>query len=447
MNFPRIEWGKGKRFDFAKYLDQPLLTTSRNVKFDSLISEKITGVDRITSKGFSDSLSVGYGWGVYKPNDNIYTLSIPKVIIRNSLDFWDLSSPSVNALSIGTAITGLTGLSGIHLKDNSMIYMKTTSYDTLAYSPIHIEKVAQTQTGVNGCITGILSYETDPADSANPTNAWVAGKFLVRRNQDDKNIFSVIGEAISSGGGTTVAVGVYGKASGGTYNWGGYFANQVYVDENIQIDGYLKVGANGDGVPTSGMIRIAHNIANSTAYGIAFGSNTSDDIFLYQNTNTVLRLSQNLIVDGYIKANSNYVMEGYATGRNVDRNIKITITGQTDNTQLKVSTVNKFNGQILALETIDTDTPTGGTRFDISADGLTLTLKGITPATIGVGVGVIEFNDTGVAAYTPVLDIASDKITIQLFNAITGAAVNMAAAAEIPNNKLIRIVINYKTST
>jgi len=101
MQYPRIEWGKGKRFDFAKYINQPLLRTSKDVTFASLSTEKISGVDRITSKEFSDSIGSGKGWGVYKGVDRIHMMSIPRIVIRHSLYLEEVAAAFADVVGRG----------------------------------------------------------------------------------------------------------------------------------------------------------------------------------------------------------------------------------------------------------------------------------------------------------------------------------------------------------
>ena len=80
MNYPRVEWGKTKRFDFAKYLNQPLLTTSKNVTFESIRTRKILNVDEIRSKALIEKNVTGsYGWGIIKQPDNYYNLNIDNI--------------------------------------------------------------------------------------------------------------------------------------------------------------------------------------------------------------------------------------------------------------------------------------------------------------------------------------------------------------------------------
>lgn len=109
MNFPRIEWGKGKRFDFGKYLNQPLLRTSKDVTFGSLNIRRISNVDRITSKSFYDGIGGGKGWGIYKGVDKIHMMSIPKIVIRQALYLEE----------VGAAFSDFTGRGQIIIKNTT----------------------------------------------------------------------------------------------------------------------------------------------------------------------------------------------------------------------------------------------------------------------------------------------------------------------------------------
>lgn len=144
----------------------------------------------------------------------------------------------------------------------------------------------------------------------------------------------------------------------------------------------------------------------------------------------------------------NHPVEGYATGRNVLRSIRILIKGLTDETTLSCEAFDKFNGEALAIETIDQDTPTGGTRFDIDAAGTLLTIKGLSQTVIVNLVVVAEENDSGVAFYTFSGGVSAGDITIEGWNSTTGAAVDFTNhGGDLPNGKTLSVRILYATSS
>ena len=326
MNFPRIEWGKGKRFDFSKYLNQPLLSSSKNVTFESLKTDKIIGVDRVTSRNFSDSLASGSGWGIYKDVNNLHTLAIPKIIIRHTLDFWDTNSPSINVLSFGSNLFGDGG--GIILGEKGFIYKHSESGN--AVSSLHSELYNQSISYIGG-ISTLVSTTTDAltpalttidimsgiktmsyitgthngagiiANSVGITTgnlygvyskvnngnyngsafgaklmAFVTGTIGVTRGVHGvatlgSSAYGVYGEA---DGAATANYGIYGTAYNGVVNWAGFFALG-----NVYIRNYLRVGGGAD------------NTTN--AFGLKFG--ISEDTNLYRSAVSTLKTDDDFI--------------------------------------------------------------------------------------------------------------------------------------------------------
>ncbi len=105
MNYPRIEWGKGKRFDFGKFLDQPLLRTSKNVEFDSIRTNAIFGANRIESRAFKHNLNTGYGYSQWKDQHNKTNYEVDNLFVRQTMIIQELLVNQMRA-SNGTQIIG-----------------------------------------------------------------------------------------------------------------------------------------------------------------------------------------------------------------------------------------------------------------------------------------------------------------------------------------------------
>lgn len=123
------------------------------------------------------------------------------------------------------------------------------------------------------------------------------------------------------------------------------------------------------------------------------------------------------------------------------RTALLTITGVTDNTQVKAKLESIYNSEALAEETVDSDTPTGGTNFDISADGLTLTIKGLTHGTV---VGVIaqwcwnNVTGTSVDSHSQI----DSQIEVNLYNSSSGAGIDLTG---LGNGVTVQIAMTYLT--
>jgi len=154
-------------------------------------------------------------------------------------------------------------------------------------------------------------------------------------------------------------------------------------------------------------------------------------------------ISGNATVDGDVLTNANYVMEGYPTGRNVDRASLLIITGTTAGTTCTFETAvgeYGFNGHTLASETVTEGTP--GTRFSLSAAGNILTITGMTETVIGNKPNAIMYNTTGTAYYAQTYFTGGD-VAVRIYDH-TG---NLIVLSDIANTKIIYVLIGYVTST
>jgi hypothetical protein len=139
-----------------------------------------------------------------------------------------------------------------------------------------------------------------------------------------------------------------------------------------------------------------------------------------------------------------YPIEGVTTSRQISRTASLTITGTGDATTVTLQLANEWNSDALAQETVDTDTPTGGTRFDVSANGQTLTIKGLTQTCLVSRAHHIHSSDVG-TDWNIHIAASSGNLTVAANNATTGAAIDFAAAAL--NGKVIQVNFEYLTST
>jgi hypothetical protein len=156
------------------------------------------------------------------------------------------------------------------------------------------------------------------------------------------------------------------------------------------------------------------------------------------------RLAGLLYADAGVKATAGYCIEGASTTRQVMRSALLTITGTADATTVTLEQSNEWNGEALAVETVDSDTPTGGTRFDISADGLTITIKGLSQTALAAPSHHLHSTDVGTNWHVHVAE-ASGNLEVECTNAQTGVAIDFTAAAL--NGKVIIVNFLYLTST
>ncbi len=141
-----------------------------------------------------------------------------------------------------------------------------------------------------------------------------------------------------------------------------------------------------------------------------------------------------------------YYLEG-GTSRNVMRSMLVTVTGLTDDTQCTAETADQWNGHALAVETIDSDTPTGGTRFNISSGGKTITIKGLPVEVIGIVSITPVYNSSGILAYDYNAVVTGGDIGVTGYDPTTAAALDFNLNAELPNATIIKFIIVYVTST
>jgi hypothetical protein len=146
----------------------------------------------------------------------------------------------------------------------------------------------------------------------------------------------------------------------------------------------------------------------------------------------------------YAKGPHGYYLEGDSSSRGVLRACTLLITGVTDATQVTAEiSENEWNSELLASETVDSDTPTGGTRFDIAADGIALTIKGFSQTCIAVIAEHVHQVDTG-TSYSSHCEISGGNVVAHLTNLVTGADIDMTA---INNGKIVELGFAYITST
>lgn len=121
---------------------------------------------------------------------------------------------------------------------------------------------------------------------------------------------------------------------------------------------------------------------------------------------------------------------------------KLVIVGLTDATQVNLTLSSIWNGENLSVETVDKDTPTGGTRFDISAGGTNVTIKGMTKTPTTFISASVFYNTTGTYYTAYPLSITANKLVLKLYD-VSGAALDLCGIA---NGKEIYIMLTYATS-
>ncbi len=200
-------------------------------------------------------------------------------------------------------------------------------------------------------------------------------------------------------------------------------------------------------------------LGTSDAFALGSGTKMWSDLFLasggvinFDNGDVTLIHSANLLtISGgnvdideelTIGTDARHPMLGYATGESVNRSFQVRIGGLTDATQITLRSFDKYNADVFSMETVDTDTPTGGTNFDISADGETVTVKGSSETMVGFLMAAMRFNDTG-TAYNISVSEAGGKVTFFLSDN-NGAVLDLSGIA---NAKRIDVMIYYVTST
>ena len=165
----------------------------------------------------------------------------------------------------------------------------------------------------------------------------------------------------------------------------------IVLDNTISID--------------AGVVTGATSITSTAFAGDITGDLTGDVLTAAQPNITSLGTLTSLTVSGSITANSGYVIEGYATGRSVDRSFELRIQpGSTPNTDINV--VYDAGSDTYHSPSISnaTDLAASGTSgsFSLSADGKDLTMD-ITEVIVGIsgyGVSVSDVNSSDGLTYT-----------------------------------------------
>lgn len=176
---------------------------------------------------------------------------------------------------------------------------------------------------------------------------------------------------------------------------------------------------------------------NSTAIGYNAEPDENNQVMLGDANVTEVKTTGSFI------SNGKYAILG-GTSENTQKVLRFSITGVTDATQVTLRTLENWNGEALASETVDSDTPTGGTRFDISADGETATIKGLSQTVVGVWIGGIVYNDVGTVYNVLLPAVAGGDITVGLRDATTGVAIDLTSIA---NAKFVQLILMYVTSS
>jgi hypothetical protein len=241
----------------------------------------------------------------------------------------------------------------------------------------------------------------------------------------------------------------------GTY-WG-TGGDTVLAYQTAQSPDALVLGLSAD----SNLMVICRNadVAFDFAHGTPSTAQTNPTFFFHdssQSTTNWTSLSHGAIGTGagnlaLTPATSiatlagNGIMTGASGARALYRVVRCRITGLADATQCTVEwTANVYNGETLAAENVDQDTPTGGTRFDISADGLTITCKGMTTTAVAGYAHSIHSNISGAAVYALHAHVVAGKLTLHAVNAATDADLDFTAIA---NTEYLECDITYITST
>jgi len=121
---------------------------------------------------------------------------------------------------------------------------------------------------------------------------------------------------------------------------------------------------------------------------------------------------------------------------------QLQITGLTDATTVRLIMTDIDQGENLAQEDVDQDTPTGGTRFDISADGTIITIKGMTKTATTLLFAVVGLSENGAVNAIPAA-VVGGKLVLTIRAAATGIAEDLTSWA---NGQGTYIRLFYRTS-
>ena len=166
-----------------------------------------------------------------------------------------------------------------------------------------------------------------------------------------------------------------------------------------------------------------------------------------------LKKEGNLVVFGSVIANSNYVMEGYATGRNVFRSIVLQIQpGGTPNTDINVTDASDQIGlgwnypsitDVTNLEASETDG-----QWTLSADGIDLTLN-LTETVLGRISTAFEsahhINNSSDELYKPRVSVSSGNLLVRVYKHASDTGSSLLALMDAGDDVRLRIV--FATST
>ena len=161
--------------------------------------------------------------------------------------------------------------------------------------------------------------------------------------------------------------------------------------------------------------------------------------------------SEKLEVNGNVLVNSNYVMEGYATGRSVERTTYLRIyPGGTPNTDLSVDVNNAafdYNTPSITDVTDLIATETDG-QWTLSADGKDLTLN-LTEMVVGIfGSSLLraDFNTHATTAWYALAALNAGNIQFNVFQSGSVSKISWLTILDTGDFGS-EIIVNYVTST
>jgi hypothetical protein len=251
----------------------------------------------------------------------------------------------------------------------------------------------------------------------------------------------------------------------GTVTTSGYLYlsgnNEISRDTTDGTDnGYMYIAGGGaSGVTRGSWIGLAGN-ENTSYYGdlLLYAGNSGQSGhggIVFATGNAVTRLTiDNAGLSTFtadIKANSTqYVLEGYATGRNVLRGMAVQIQpGATPGTDIDINDMGvAYGGFNSPTNTNANDLAKSGTSgsWTMSADGKIITFN-VTPAIIsclGVSLGIAKIN-TGTGTYTILHTISSANINFTIY--ATGSTTSLDWTTLLDAGDYILMNFNFTTST
>lgn len=282
--------------------------------------------------------------------------------------------------------------------------------------------------------TGKLSL-----DGASPTTYWIES------TDDEANLFVGAVEAMTIVEDTEIIIGIKnaspedwdvatpisGFQIGATASFMSYNNNQAFMGNNAYFD---DTDNRWEYITSSQAARIHINDNGLILFEVSNEDGTADNAITFV---TALSIEN----DGDLKSQDYYLLEGYATGRNVLRSITFIATGSANaNTcTFELSTTHNFNGEALAAETVTEGTP--GARFSLDAAGDTITLTGMAKTVQKMLASSPRYNTTNVAA-TAITDVVGNDLVINIYQ-IDGTQL---VFSDIVNTKVLQFDIIYATS-